>query len=30
MFKHGKRLDGKLYVQTPMGNWIQLKLLIID
>lgn len=28
MFKHGKRFDGKLYVRTPKGNWIQLRLLV--
>lgn len=28
MYKHGKRLNGKLYVRTPKGNWIQLRLLI--
>lgn len=28
MYSHGKRLNGKLYVRTKLGNWIHIKLLI--
>jgi len=27
MFRHGKRINGRLYVKTHAGNWIDLRLL---
>jgi hypothetical protein len=27
MFSHGKRLNGRLYVKTRGGNWIELRML---
>jgi hypothetical protein len=30
MYHHGKRMNGRLYVKTRAGNWVDLRLISAD